>query len=122
MPPSSTSEQFGWANFRVLFVTTDQQRIGSMIDASRQSQASTAWRRAALFLFNTFADISAAADPLRMARPVARRKSPDAEIDLIGGMLCPASLDEAPASRTLMSSIRHSRERHVRAGRRQATP
>ena len=50
-------EQFGWANFRVLIVTTDQHRIGSMIDALRRLRVSRGVGPA-LFLFNTF-DISA---------------------------------------------------------------
>jgi Replication-relaxation len=55
-------QQFGWKNFRALFVTTDRQRIGSMIDAVNRLRAS---RSAApsLFLFATFADLGLA-DPL----------------------------------------------------------
>ena len=56
-------EQFGWANFRVLIVTTDQHRIGSMIDAVRRLRVSRGVGPA-LFLFNTF-------DTLRDADPLA---------------------------------------------------
>ena len=37
--------QFGWANFRVLFVTTNQERIETMIDACAPIAGATAWRR-----------------------------------------------------------------------------
>jgi hypothetical protein len=45
--------QFGWKNFRVLVITTDWLRVGSMIDALSGLRMS---RRAApsLFLFTTF--------------------------------------------------------------------
>src|SRR3954453_17033787 len=56
-------EQFGWANFRVLIVTTDQHRIGSMIDAMYRLRVSRGIG-SALFLFNTF-------DALRTADPLA---------------------------------------------------
>src|SRR3954471_9594539 len=50
-------EQFGWANFRVLFVTTNHNRIETMIDASRQSQARRRGAGASLFWFSTFSNI-----------------------------------------------------------------
>ena len=56
-------EQFGWANFRVLIVTTDQRRIGSMIDAGRRLRVLRGVGPA-LFLFNTF-------DTLRTTDPFA---------------------------------------------------
>src|SRR4051794_25222837 len=56
-------EQFGWANFRVLIVTTDQHRIGSMIEALHRLRVSRGIG-SALFLFNTF-------DALRTADPLA---------------------------------------------------
>jgi hypothetical protein len=56
-------EQLGWANFRVLLVTTDQHRIGSMIDALRPLRISRGIGPA-LFLFNTF-DTLRGADPLK---------------------------------------------------------
>jgi hypothetical protein len=55
-------EQFGWVNFRVLFVTTDQHRIGSMIEALRRLRVSRGVGPA-LFLFNTL-DTLRGADPL----------------------------------------------------------
>src|SRR3954452_3239624 len=56
--------EFGWANFRVLFVTTTQERIETMIDASRQSQARRGGAGASLFWFSTFAEIKEVADLL----------------------------------------------------------
>src|SRR4051812_31603793 len=55
-------EQFGWANFRVLIVTTTKERIETMIDALRQLRVSRSIGPA-LFLFNTFDDLRSA-DPL----------------------------------------------------------
>jgi hypothetical protein len=55
-------EQFGWANFRVLIVTTDQHRIGSMIDTVHQLRLPRGVGPA-LFLFTTF-DTFRTADPL----------------------------------------------------------
>jgi Replication-relaxation len=46
-------EQFGWANFRVLIVTTDRHRISSMIDAVRRLRVLRGVGPA-LFLFSTF--------------------------------------------------------------------
>jgi hypothetical protein len=54
--------QFGWKNFRVLVVTTDRQRIGSMIDAVQRRRAPCG-AEPSLFLFATFAD-------LRLANPL----------------------------------------------------
>jgi Replication-relaxation len=54
---------FGWQNFRVLIVTTERRRIGSMMDAARQLPG----RRGAgpsLFQFGTFQD-------LRQATPLS---------------------------------------------------
>jgi len=48
--------QFGWKNFRVLVVTTDQKRIASMIDASRQLRVARS-AGVSLFLFSTFGDL-----------------------------------------------------------------
>src|SRR3954469_25703900 len=59
-------EQFGWANFRVLFVTTNQERIETMIDASRQSQARRHSVGASLFWFSTFSEIKEVADLLAL--------------------------------------------------------
>ena len=56
-------EQFGWANFRMLIVTTDQHRIGSMIEALHRLRVSRGIGPA-LFLFTTF-------DTLRTADPLA---------------------------------------------------
>ena len=58
--------EFGWTNFRVLFVTTNQQRIETMIDASRQSQARRHGVGASLFWFSTFAEIKEVADLLAL--------------------------------------------------------
>jgi hypothetical protein len=55
-------EQFGWTNFRVLIVTTDQHRIGTMIDSLRRLRASRGIGPA-LFLFKTFDDLRSP-DPL----------------------------------------------------------
>src|SRR4051812_24755060 len=57
-------EQFGWANFRVLFVTTNQDRVETMIDVARQSQARRHGIGASLFWFSTFGEIKEAADLL----------------------------------------------------------
>jgi hypothetical protein len=48
--------QFGWKNFRVLTVTTNQQRVQSMKEASRQLSAPRNGG-SSLFLFATFDDI-----------------------------------------------------------------
>ena len=40
--------QFGWKNFRVLIVTTDRQRIGSMIDALHRLRVSPRRRAVAV--------------------------------------------------------------------------
>jgi DNA-binding Lrp family transcriptional regulator len=58
-------EQFGWANFRVLIATTNQERIETMIDALRRLCVSRGIG-SALFLFNTFDDLRNA-DPLACA-------------------------------------------------------
>ena len=55
--------QFGWKNFRVLVVTTDRQRIGSMIDALGRVRIPRSVPPS-LFLFATFADLGLA-DPLQ---------------------------------------------------------
>jgi hypothetical protein len=55
-------EQFGWANFRVLIVTTTKERIETMIDALRRLRVSRSIGPA-LFLFNTFDDLRST-DPL----------------------------------------------------------
>jgi hypothetical protein len=55
-------EQFGWANFRVLIVTTDQHRVGSMIDTVRRLRVKRGIGPM-LFLFSTFDDLRGA-DPL----------------------------------------------------------
>ncbi len=49
--------QFGWKNFRVLTVTTDNQRMKSMIDALRRLRVPHS-PGAALFLFATFGELS----------------------------------------------------------------
>src|SRR3954465_7861218 len=54
--------QFGWANFRVLIVTTDRHRIRSMLDALRRLRISRGIGPT-LFLFNTF-DTLRGSDPL----------------------------------------------------------
>ena len=56
-------KQFGWANFRVLVVTTDEHRVGSMIDAVPRLRVSRGVGPA-LFLFTTF-DTLRGADPLQ---------------------------------------------------------
>ena len=58
--------EFGWANFRVLFVTTNEERIKTMIDASRRSQARRHGAGASLFWFSTFAEIKRGADLLSL--------------------------------------------------------
>jgi hypothetical protein len=58
--------EFGWKNFRVLFVTTNQERIETMIDASRQPHARRHGIGASLFWFSTFAEIKEAADLLAL--------------------------------------------------------
>src|SRR3954449_2020286 len=58
--------EFGWTNFRVLFVTTREERIETMIDASRQSQARRHGVGASLFWFSTFAEIKEVADLLAL--------------------------------------------------------
>ena len=58
--------EFGWTNFRVLFVTTNQERIETMIDASRQSQARRHGVGASLFWFSTFSEIKEVADLLAL--------------------------------------------------------
>jgi hypothetical protein len=55
--------QFGWKNFRVLVVTTDQHRIGSMMDALRRLRGPRG-AEPSLYLFATFADLSLA-NPLQ---------------------------------------------------------
>jgi hypothetical protein len=50
--------QFGWKNFRVLTVTTDQQRVKSMREALRRLRTSRA-NCVPLFLFTTFDDLRA---------------------------------------------------------------
>src|SRR3954469_6217414 len=57
---------FGWANFRVLFVTTNHDRIETMMDASRQSQVRCKGIGASLFWFTTFVEIRETADLLSM--------------------------------------------------------
>jgi hypothetical protein len=57
--------QFGWKNFRALVVTTDHQRINTMIDAACRL-ASRGGPGASLFWFATHADIAGAADPLAL--------------------------------------------------------
>ena len=59
--------EFGWTNFRVLFVTTTPERIETMIDAARHSQARRHGVGASLFWFSTFAEIKEAADLLSLA-------------------------------------------------------
>jgi hypothetical protein len=49
--------QFGWKNFRVLVVTTDRTRVGSMIDALGGLRISPRGTAPSLFLFNTFAGL-----------------------------------------------------------------
>ena len=56
-------EQFGWANFRVLIVTTTKERIETMIDTWRQLRVSRSIG-SVLFLLNTF-------DNLRSTDPLA---------------------------------------------------
>src|SRR4051812_17878419 len=58
--------EFGWTNFRVLFATTNQERIETMIDASRQSQARRHGVGASLFWFSTFSEIKEVADLLAL--------------------------------------------------------
>ena len=54
--------QFGWKNFRVLTVTTDERRMRSMIEALRQIRVPRSVG-ASLFWFSTFDDLRAS-DPL----------------------------------------------------------
>jgi hypothetical protein len=54
--------QSGWKNFRVLTITTDQQRVQSMKEALEGLRVSRS-PGAALFLFSTFDDLRAG-DPL----------------------------------------------------------
>jgi hypothetical protein len=54
--------QFGWKNFRVLTVTTDPNRIDTMMTALRQLRVPDS-RGPALFLFSTF-DALQPSDPL----------------------------------------------------------
>jgi hypothetical protein len=54
--------QFGWKNFRVLMMTTDQRRLSSMIEASSRTK-SKGGIGASLFLFATHGDFFAN-DPL----------------------------------------------------------
>jgi hypothetical protein len=54
--------QFGWKNFRVLTITTDQQRVQSMKEALEGLRVSRS-PGASLFLFSTFGDLGAA-DPV----------------------------------------------------------
>ncbi len=54
--------QFAWKNFRVLLVTTDRHRTGSMIDALDRVHIPRSVPPS-LFLFATFADLGVA-DPL----------------------------------------------------------
>ena len=49
--------QFGWKNFRVLTVTTDHQRIETMMEAARELRVPRSVGPA-LFLFATFDDLS----------------------------------------------------------------
>src|SRR5215213_10212110 len=58
--------EFAWANFRVLFVTTNEERIETMIEASCQSPARRCGARASLFWFSTFAGTKDAADLLSL--------------------------------------------------------
>jgi hypothetical protein len=55
--------EFGWKNFRTLFVTTDRRRIETMIDAAQQLPG-RGGHGSSLFWFASFADIAQAADPL----------------------------------------------------------
>jgi hypothetical protein len=55
-------QQFGWENFRVLTVTTDRQRIDSMIDALRDIRSPRSIG-GSLFGFSTFDDLRTG-DPL----------------------------------------------------------
>ena len=48
--------QFGWKNFRVLTVTTDRNRIDTMMEALRQIRVPRS-AGASLFLFSTFDDL-----------------------------------------------------------------
>ena len=54
--------QFGWKNFRVLTVTTDDQRIETMMEAARELRVPRSVGPA-LFLFATFDDLRAS-DPI----------------------------------------------------------
>jgi hypothetical protein len=54
--------QFGWKNFRVLTVTTDQQRVQSLKEALEGLRVPHS-PGASLFLFSTFSDLNTA-DPL----------------------------------------------------------
>ena len=56
--------QFGWKNFRVLTVTTDERRMRSMLDALRQIRVPRSVG-ASLFWFSTFDDLRAS-DPLAL--------------------------------------------------------
>src|SRR4051794_3696966 len=58
--------EFGWTNFRALFVTTNHDRIETMMDASRQPQARRHGVGSSLFWFSTFAEIKEAADLLSL--------------------------------------------------------
>src|SRR3954468_2618147 len=58
--------EFGWTNFRVLFVTTNQERIETMIDASRQPHTRRRGAGASLFWFSTFSEIKEVADLLAL--------------------------------------------------------
>ena len=57
--------QFGWKNFRVLVVTTDERRIRTMIEALRQVRVPHSVG-ASLFWFGTF-------DDLRASNPLVRQ-------------------------------------------------
>jgi hypothetical protein len=50
--------QFGWKNFRVLVVTTDRQRVGSMVNALQQLRVPRS-PGPSLFLFATLGDLRA---------------------------------------------------------------
>jgi hypothetical protein len=58
--------EFGWSNFRVLFVTTNQERIETMIDTSHQRHARRHGAGGSLFWFSTFAETKEADDLLTL--------------------------------------------------------
>ena len=65
--------QFGWKNFRVLVVTTDRQRVGSMVNALRQLRVPRS-AGPSLFQFATSGDLQAR-DPLTHEWPNGDRRS-----------------------------------------------